>query len=82
MSCVVKGCENHTGKKALLCSPHWNKIPAGLQAEIRKGTEKGQHSLRAHPSREWLSAIIKHVGDVKYLVVRVDAQTNKISRKI
>ena len=82
MSCVVRGCVNRSGQKALLCSACWNKIPAHLQADIRKGTEKGQHTLRVHPSREWLSAIIKHVGDVKNLVVRVDAHTNKISRKV
>jgi hypothetical protein len=82
MSCVVRGCGEHTTKKAILCKKHWDTIPKHLQQDIRKGTEKGQHALRANPSREWLGAISKHVGDVKNLVVKVDAQTNKISRKI
>jgi hypothetical protein len=82
MSCVVKGCGENLHKKAVLCPKHWHMVPKQLQMDVRKGTEKGSHSLRAAPYREWMSAISKYVGDVKAVVYRVDAQTNKINRKV
>jgi len=80
MACVVRGCTGNTGKKAIMCSKHWYALPQTLRDDLRRDTEKGNHSLRANPSREWLAAASKHVGDVKNLVVRVDADS-KIKRK-
>jgi hypothetical protein len=56
-----------------MCSKHWYALPQMLREDLRKGTEKGAHSLRATPTREWLAAASKHVGDIKCLNVRVDA---------
>jgi hypothetical protein len=63
-----------------MCASHWYKLPETLRREARKGTEKGQHSLRAHPTREWFGLATKYVGDLRHLVIRVDA-ANKIHRK-
>jgi hypothetical protein len=82
MSCVVRGCVAPIGKKAVLCKKHWEAIPQNLRDDLRKGTEKGQHSLRAAPSKEWLNAVSKHVNDVKTVSVKVDEHTNKITRQI
>jgi len=81
MSCVVKSCSESTSHKAVLCKKHWETIPKQLQMDIRKGTEKGNHSLRSNPSREWLGSITKYVGDVKNLMVRV-GYDNKVTRKL
>jgi hypothetical protein len=80
MACVVRGCNDHTGHKAVMCSKHWYALPLSLRDDVRRGTEKGNHTLRANPSREWLSTASKHVGDVRNLVVRVGAD-NKIKRQ-
>lgn len=79
MACVVKSCHETTSKKNLMCSKHWYTLPLSLRDDVRRGTEKGTHTLRAHPSREWLSAVTKYVGDVKNLIVHVGAD-NKIRR--
>ncbi len=75
MACVVRNCNEHTSKKALMCKKHWYALPANVRADVRRGTEKGGHSLRAIPTREWLSQASKTVGDVKYLNVRVDVDS-------
>jgi hypothetical protein len=80
MACIVRGCNNGTSKKALMCRDHWEKIPAGLRMDVRKGTEKGAGTLRAHPTREWVQQASKHVGEVKNLSIYVDA-TSKVKRK-
>ena len=54
-----------------MCAKHWYALPQTLRDEIRKGTEKGMHSLRVQPSREWLAVASKHVGEIKHLVIRV-----------
>ena len=83
MSCVVRGCAAPLGKKAVLCKKHWEAIPQSLRDDLRKGTEKGQHTLRATPSKEWLNAVSKYTSsDVKTLSVKVDEHTNKITRQI
>lgn len=81
MACVVKGCTDSLGKKAIMCSKHWYALPQQLRDDVRRCGEKGAiQTLRAAPSREWLVAASRHVGDVKNLVVRADAN-NKTNRK-
>ena len=79
MSCVVKGCTEITGKKSLMCSTHWNALPITLREDVRKGTEKGAHTSRAHPTREWLTAASKYVGTLRNLIIQVGVD-NKIKR--
>jgi hypothetical protein len=80
MACIVRICDENTRGKALLCPKHWQMIPETLREEIRKGTEKGTHTLRATPTREWVQAVSKYVGDVKNLNIYVDS-TSKVKRK-
>jgi hypothetical protein len=63
-----------------MCPKHWEMLPAQLKEGLRSGMDKGQHSLRAQPTKEWLAAVTKHVGDVKNLVIHVDA-ASKVKRK-
>lgn len=78
--CVVKGCHEGSRRKAVMCAKHWFTLPITLRDDVRRGTEKGNHTLRAHPSREWLSTASKYVGDVKNLHVYVDSD-NKLKRR-
>lgn len=80
MACIVRSCTDPVRGKALLCPKHWAKIPETLREEIRKGTEKGTHTLRATPTREWVMAASKFVGEVQNLNIFVDA-TSKVKRK-
>lgn len=80
MACIVRNCIGETRGKALLCSKCWAKVPETLREEIRKGTEKGAHTLRATPTREWVQSVAKYVGEVKNLNIYVDA-TSKVKRK-
>jgi hypothetical protein len=80
MACIVRSCIGETRGKALLCSKCWAKIPETLREDIRKGTEKGNHTLRATPTREWVQSVAKYVGEVKNLNIYVDA-TSKVKRQ-
>jgi hypothetical protein len=50
-----------------MCVKHWYTLPETLREDIRKDTDKGAHSLRAQPSREWLAAggCVEVRGNVK-----------------
>lgn len=76
-SCVVKGCTQEVRGKAIMCAKHWYALPEMLREDIRKDTDKGAHSLRAQPSREWLAAASKHVGDLKNLSIKYDNGKHK-----
>lgn len=78
-ACVVKHCTEETRGKAIMCAKHWYVLPQQLRDDIRRDTDKGSHTLRANPSREWLAAASKYVGDVKNLVVRpgVDGKNSR-----
>lgn len=80
MACVVAGCNEQIRSKYLMCSKHWYKLPETLRDDVRLGTDKGTHTLRAHPTREWLGLATKYVGSIRNLSIRVDAD-NKVKRK-
>jgi hypothetical protein len=80
MACVVRGCTDHTNAKALMCAKHWYALPLSLRDDARRGTEKGAHTLRVHPTREWLSTASKYVGDIKNLYISVGVDS-RIRRK-
>jgi uncharacterized protein with PhoU and TrkA domain len=80
MACIVSGCKEETHKKFLMCNKHWKCLPETLREDVRKDTEKGMHTLSVRPSRDWLAAASKHVGNIRNLDIRVDAG-EKISRK-
>ena len=79
MSCVVKGCNDNVATKNLMCAKHWYSLPQMLRDDVRKGTEAGQNSLRAHPTREWLGVASRHVGEIKNLSIYVE--NDKVKRK-
>lgn len=76
MACIVRGC-NDGRKTALMCPAHWEKLPIDLRDSLRKG---GGQSLRAVPTREWVQAASKHVGDVRN-VQTLDASSKKKRNK-
>jgi hypothetical protein len=80
MACVVKGCTDPTRGKAIMCAKHWYALPETLREDVRSETDKGAHTLRATPSREWLAAASKHVGTLHNLTVQVGVDS-KIKRK-
>ena len=63
-----------------MCAAHWYALPQQLREDIRKDTDKGAHTLRAQPSREWLAAASKHVGDLRHLSIQYGSD-NKHKRK-
>jgi hypothetical protein len=77
MACVVKNCTQETRGKAIMCVKHWYTLPETLREDIRKETDKGAHTLRAQPSREWLAAASKYVGDVKNLSINYEDGKHK-----
>ena len=76
-ACVVKSCTQETRGKGIMCVAHWYALPQTLREDIRKDTDKGAHTLRAQPSREWLAAASKYVGDVKNISIRYEDGKHK-----
>ena len=70
-------CENFSvcGRQAsgrnLFCTEDWSRIPEGHQNEIRKDTDKGEHTLRAHPNREWLTRTFRYLNEKRNVPVQV-----------
>jgi hypothetical protein len=62
MSCQVVGCQKNSPKKFVFCGDHWYQLPKDLQAAVREGTAKFQHTLRAHPTKEWLTKASEKLG--------------------
>jgi len=63
MACQVVGCKSEkTPKKYTFCRNHWDQIPNELRLRVREGTSKGLHTLRAHPTKEWLEKVSDKLG--------------------
>jgi hypothetical protein len=58
--CTTPECADKAHGRKLFCLKCWCQIPESLQRDIRKDTEKGEHTLRAHPARDWLNAAFRH----------------------
>jgi hypothetical protein len=66
-------CGNQASGRNIFCLADWCRIPEGHQIEIRKDTEKGEHTLRASPSREWLSRAFRYINEKRTAPVQVSA---------
>ncbi len=67
-----------------MCIKHWYTLPKDLQLSIREDRDpkkKGQQSLRATPTNEWLARASNHVGPMYNVTYKVDA-TSKVNRKV
>jgi hypothetical protein len=62
-------CKNLVSGRNLFCVKCWDKIPKQHRATIREGTEKGAHTLRANPSREWIAATYSYLDAATRVVV-------------
>jgi hypothetical protein len=62
MSCHVVGCKSNCPKKFVFCGEHWYQLPNELRLAVREGTAKFQHTLRAHPTKEWLQKAAEKLG--------------------
>jgi len=62
-SCSNPRCNDLASGRNLFCAKCWFHIPDGHREEIRGDTEKAVHTLRAHPSREWLSRALKYITE-------------------
>jgi hypothetical protein len=63
--CMDPDC-NCGGKamgKNLFCAKAWFSIPEEHRMDIRQGTKKGEHTLRAKPSREWMTRALRYIRD-------------------
>lgn len=78
---MVDGCREHTAGKNVMCGKHWYALPEKLRADVRRETEKGTHSLRARPTREWLAEASKTVGKIRNVVISV-ASNGKVERRV
>jgi hypothetical protein len=64
-SCSVTSCKNKMSRRDVFCSKCWARLPRELRADIRKGTEDGSHTLRSHPSKEWMANALRFVSNQK-----------------
>ena len=64
-------CGRQASGRNLFCFEDWCRIPEGHQKEIRKDTEKGVHTLRAQPGREWLSRAFRYINEKRNAPVQV-----------
>lgn len=67
--CKVESCKHSKSRREFMCGTCWDKLPKDLKADIRLGTEKGSHSLRAMPQRSWIERAINYVGHIKVAYV-------------
>jgi hypothetical protein len=65
-------CGRQASGRNLFCFEDWCRIPEGHQIEIRKDTEKGEHTLKASPSREWLARAFRYLNEKRTAPVQVD----------
>jgi hypothetical protein len=63
--CADSYCNGMASGRNLFCMKCWYSIPEYLRLEIRNETEKGEHTLRAKPTREWMSKALKYCVDVR-----------------
>jgi len=59
--CGNQRCNVKASGRNIFCSGCWFRIPADLQKIIRSDTDKGEHSLRAHPNRDWMSRALRYM---------------------
>jgi hypothetical protein len=62
-NCADFECDSKASGRNLFCVKSWFAIPEHHRDEIRKGTEKGEHTLRAKPSREWMSKAMRYLHE-------------------
>jgi len=62
-NCSNPKCTSKASGRNLFCVKCWFHIPEGHREEIRKDTDKGEHTLRAHPNREWLSRSLRYINE-------------------
>jgi hypothetical protein len=58
--CGTPGCSNDKRRRAVFCSACWSQIPESHQKTIRDKAKEADSSLRANPSKEWMSQALKH----------------------
>jgi hypothetical protein len=61
--CSNSKCVEKASGRNLFCSKCWFHIPDGHRLEIREDTDKGEHTLSAHPSREWMSRSLRYINE-------------------
>lgn len=59
--CATPGCTNQAAGRNIFCSACWAQIPENHREKIRS-SEKGDHSLRANPSKEWMGVALKYTA--------------------
>lgn len=64
-TCPVVACKSQKPGRFVLCGSCWDKVPKNLQMDTRRGTEKGMHSLKAAPTRDWFERVMQFVGHIK-----------------
>jgi len=63
-------CSNPVTGKRLFCEKCWNIIPKQHQEKIRVGIEKGMHSLRAQPTKEWIAEAYSYLDSASRVKVQ------------
>ena len=62
-NCSNPKCEGKASGRNLFCSKCWFHIPDGHRTEVRGDVKKGEHTLRAHPSREWIAGAWNYINE-------------------
>jgi hypothetical protein len=61
-TCSNPNCTELASGRNLFCIKDWFSMPDSHRRLIRHDTGKGEHSLRAHPTNEWMSRALSYLG--------------------
>jgi len=67
-NCSDPNCNTKASGRNLFCAKAWFNIPELHRERIREGTEKGEHTLRAKPSREWMNKALTYLNNPRKTV--------------
>ena len=62
-NCENSKCTSKASGRNLFCVKCWSHIPLGHQDGIRDDAKKGEQTLRAKPSREWMTRTLKYINE-------------------
>jgi hypothetical protein len=62
-NCADPQCGGKASGKNLFCVKSWFALPEYHRDLIRNETEKGEHTLRAHPTRDWLNKALHYLHE-------------------
>ena len=62
-NCADPLCNDKASGKNLFCAKSWFAIPEYHRDLIRSETDKGEHTLRVKPTREWMKKALHYLHE-------------------